>query len=93
VAVWGPSSLQRLARGRLVSHCRGGSESMSGAGRLPRRLGIGVVPVQGESFPSWVDRMAVRMRAGPGWVAAQPLDALGRGEWRVQRGIAEPGEP
>lgn len=35
---------------------------------LPRRLGIGVVPVQGESFPSWVDRMAVRMRTGPGWV-------------------------
>jgi hypothetical protein len=24
--------------------------------------------VQGESFPSWVDRMAVRMRTGPGWV-------------------------
>ena len=41
---------------------------MSEASRLPRRLGIGVVPVQGESFPSWVDRMAVRMRAGPGWV-------------------------
>lgn len=35
---------------------------------MPRRLGIGVVPVQGESFPSWVDRMAVRMRTGPGWV-------------------------
>lgn len=35
---------------------------MSGAGRaLPRRLGIGVVPAQGESFLSWVDRMAVRM--------------------------------
>lgn len=42
---------------------------MNGVGRtLPRRLGIGVVPVQGESFPSWVDRMAVRMRTGPGWV-------------------------
>ncbi len=34
----------------------------------PRRLGIGVVPAPGESFPSWVDRMAVRMRTGPGWV-------------------------
>jgi hypothetical protein len=41
---------------------------MGEAGRLPRRLGLGVVPVTGESFPSWVDRMAVRMRAGPGWV-------------------------
>lgn len=44
---------------------------MSGAGRLPRRLGIGVVPVPGESFPSWVDRMAVRMGTGPGWVVRE----------------------
>ena len=45
---------------------------MSGAGwALPRRLGIGVVPAQGESFPSWVDRMAVRMRTGPGWVVRE----------------------
>jgi hypothetical protein len=29
---------------------------MGEAGRLPRRLGIGVVPVRGESFPSWVKR-------------------------------------
>jgi len=32
---------------------------------VPRRLGIGGAPAQGESFPSWVDRMAVRMRIGP----------------------------
>ena len=44
---------------------------MGEAGRLPRRLGLGVVPVPGESFPSWVDRMAVRMRTGPGWVVRE----------------------
>lgn len=44
---------------------------MGEAGWLPRRLGLGVVPVTGESFPSWVDRMAVRMRTGPGWVVRE----------------------
>jgi TniQ len=44
---------------------------MSAAGGLPRRLGIGVVPAQGESFPSWVDRMAIRIRTGPGWVVRE----------------------
>lgn len=41
---------------------------MDKAGNLPRRLGITVVPVPGESFPSWVDRMAVRMGTSRGWV-------------------------
>jgi hypothetical protein len=35
---------------------------------LPRRLGIVIAPAPGESFPSWVDRMAVRLRTGPGWI-------------------------
>ncbi len=38
---------------------------------LPRRMGIGVVPVPCESFPSWVDRMAIRMGTGPGWVVRE----------------------
>ena len=44
---------------------------MSEPGRLPRRLGIGVVPVRGESFPSWIDRMAIRMGTGPGWIVRE----------------------
>jgi hypothetical protein len=72
MAVRGLGSLQRFKWGRWMSRCRGAGGSMSGAGRaLPRRLGIGVVPAQGESFPSWVDRMAVRMRTGPGWVVRE----------------------
>lgn len=51
-----------------MSRRRGGGVSMSGISTLPRRLEIGVVPGSGESFPSWVDRMAVRMRTGPGRV-------------------------
>lgn len=41
---------------------------MGEPGTLPRRLGIGLVPAEGESFPSWIDRMAIRMRTGPGWI-------------------------
>src|SRR5450756_1051025 len=48
--------------------CQRGGASVGESGRPARRLGIGVVPVQGESFPSWVDRMAIRMRTGPGWI-------------------------
>jgi hypothetical protein len=44
---------------------------VSEAGQLPRRLGIVVVPVHGESFPSWVDRMAARMRTATGWVVRE----------------------
>lgn len=36
---------------------------------LPRRLSLVVAPVAGESFASWVDRMAVRNRCPPGVVA------------------------
>lgn len=48
---------------------------------MPRRLGIGVVPVEGESFPSWVDRMAVRMRTGPGRVVRELGVELLPGNW------------
>ena len=44
---------------------------MGDARNLPRRLGIAVVPVPGEAFPSWVDRMAARMGTSRGWVVRQ----------------------
>jgi hypothetical protein len=63
-----------MAVGGLVpySSWSGAGGWMSGAGRaLPRRLGIGVVPAHGESFPSWVDRMAARMQVGQGRVVRE----------------------
>jgi hypothetical protein len=71
---------------------------MGRAGGLPRRLGIGVVPAPGESFPSWVDRMAVRMRTGPGWIIREMgVELLPGGKSVVQAanyGISmSPGEP
>jgi TniQ len=62
------------------------------AGKLPRRLGIGVVPVQGESFPSWVDRMAARMGTSRGWVIRQLGIELvpngARAVWPLRYGIS-----
>src|SRR6266498_1115249 len=38
---------------------------------MPRRLGLVVWPELGESFPSWVDRLAVDMAVPPGVVAVE----------------------
>jgi hypothetical protein len=55
--------------------------------RLPRRLAIVVRPAEGESLPSWVDRMAVRLGVGPGRIVQElGLELL----QRSHRGLVVP---